>query len=55
MLTVSITDKFHLLRSCVGIKRALESITTPDYRQSSQGRPALVIGGGGTVRAAIYA
>ncbi|KAJ9109014.1 hypothetical protein QFC21_000340 [Naganishia friedmannii] len=40
---------------CVGIKRALDSITTVDYRRSSQGRPALVIGGGGTVRAAIYA
>ncbi|KAJ9099474.1 hypothetical protein QFC20_005685 [Naganishia adeliensis] len=40
---------------CFGIKRALESIAEPEFREKSRGRPALVIGGGGTVRAAIYA
>lgn len=54
-MQVSGIDDLGLLRSCVGIKRALESVTTADYRKSSHGRPALVIGGGGTVRAAIYA
>ncbi|MCJ1286379.1 hypothetical protein MMC26_005724 [Xylographa opegraphella] len=40
---------------CIGIREAITQNTTPTALQYIKGRPAVVIGGGGTCRAAIYA
>lgn len=40
---------------CIGIREALRQNLTPTAFAACRGRPALIIGGGGTSRAAVYA